>query len=70
MISRRATKNAASAAKRRNVERGPQSINQIGVVGKKAEGVAGKSGANQAPAKVEEKVAGSKAGRIAISICG
>jgi hypothetical protein len=40
--------------------------NQIKVVGRRAGEVAGKSEANQAPAKVGEKAAGNKAGGVSL----
>ena len=60
-----AIKNGASAAKKRSAAHGRQSTNRTAAAGRKAEEVAGKSGANQVPAKAEEKAAGNKAGGIA-----
>jgi hypothetical protein len=56
---REVTKGAVSAAKRRSVAHGQRQTNQIAVVGRKAEEVAGKSAAKQVPGKVDEKAVGN-----------
>jgi transglutaminase/protease-like cytokinesis protein 3 len=66
--SRKATKSAGSAARKRNAEHGRPSINQTKVDGKRAGEVVGKSEANQAREKVEEKVAENRAAKLHTTI--
>jgi len=56
-----ATKNAASAARKRSAAHGRPWTNRTRVVGKKAEEVAGKNEVNRVRAKAEERAAGNNA---------